>query len=69
MNISEYQRASTNNKWSLSSIGALPTKHKLILAGSGLAMLALGGLFLIYYPLETTIVSLFIGSVLVLDRK
>jgi hypothetical protein len=67
--ISEYQRASTNSKWSLSSLGALPTKNKLVLAGSALAMFALGSFFLVYYPLETMIVSLFIGSVFVLDRK
>ena len=67
--ISEYETGSTNRKWSLSSIAALPTKNKLVLAGSALAMLVLGSLFLVYYPPETMIVSLFIGSVFVLDRR
>ena len=67
--IGEYQRASTDNQWSRTSIAALPTKNKLVLAGSALAMLTLGTLFLVYYPLETMIVSLFIGSVFVLDRR
>jgi len=68
-NINEYQRVLTDNKWSLSSIMSLPAKNKIVLGVTAMAMLALGSLFLAYYPLETMIVSLFIGSVFVLDRR
>jgi hypothetical protein len=68
-NINEYQKVLTDNKWSLSSITSLPVKNKIVLGVTAMAMLALGSLFLAYYPLETMIVSLFIGSVFVLDRR
>ena len=68
-NINKYQRVLTEKKWSLSSIMSLPAKNKIVLSVTAMATLALGSLFLAYYPLETMIVSLFIGSVFVLDRR
>ena len=68
-NIKDYQKVLTDNKWSLSPIMSLPAKNKIVLGVTAMAMLALGSLFLAYYPLETMIVSLFIGSVFVLDRR
>ena len=44
-------------------------KNKIALAVTTVAMLAVGSIVLVNYPLETMIVSLFIGSVFVLDRK
>ena len=68
-NINEYQKVLTDKKWSLSSIMSLPAKNKTVLGVMAVALLALGSLFLAYYPLETMIVSLFIGSVFVLDCR
>ena len=43
--------------------------QRIALAITAMAMLAVGSIVLINYPLETMIVALFIGSVFVLDRK
>lgn len=44
-------------------------KNKVAMGITALAVLAVGSLFAINYPLETMIVTLFIGSVFVLDRR
>jgi branched-subunit amino acid permease len=44
-------------------------KNKLAMGFAAVALLAVGSLFAINYPLETMIVTLFIGSVFVLDRR
>jgi hypothetical protein len=45
------------------------TKNKVAMGITAVAVLAVGSLFAINYPLETMIVTLFIGSVFVLDRR
>jgi hypothetical protein len=65
----EYQRTTTDAKWPIATALPVDKKNKIALAITAMAMLAVGSIVLFYYPLETMIVALFIGSVFVLDRK
>ncbi len=56
-------------KPAMATIFSKSNKNKVAMGLIGLAVLAVGSLFAINYPLETTIVTLFIGSVFVLDRR
>ena len=68
-NAKEYQRTTTDTKWPIATALPVDKKNKIALAITAMAMLAVGSIVLFYYPLETMIVALFIGSVFVLDRK
>ena len=68
-NAKEYQRTTTDTKWSIATALPVDKKNKFALAITAMAMLAVGSIVLFNYPLETMIVALFIGSVFVLDRK
>ncbi len=68
-NAKEYQRTTTDTKWSIATALPVDKKDKIALAITAMAMLAVGSIVLFNYPLETMIVALFIGSVFVLDRK
>lgn len=56
-------------KLAMTTIFSKSNKNKVAIGFTGLAVLAVGSLFAINYPLETMIVTLFIGSVFVLDRR
>lgn len=56
-------------KSTMTTVISRSNKNKMAMGIIALAVLAVGGLFAINYPLETMIVTLFIGSVFVLDRR
>ncbi len=56
-------------KMSKVTIFSRSNKNKVAVGITTVALLALGSIFAINFPLETMIVTLFIGSVFVLDRR
>ena len=56
-------------KSTMTTVISRSNKNKMAMGIIALAVLAVGSLFAINYPLETMIVTLFIGSVFVLDRR
>jgi glycine cleavage system H lipoate-binding protein len=56
-------------KTSKAIIFSRSNKNKVAVGITTVALLALGSIFAINFPLETMIVTLFIGSVFVLDRR
>lgn len=67
-NFDEYEKITTDIKGPLSNISFRLSPRGLALAVSALALVAISGLFLINYPLETIIVGLFIGSIYSMRR-
>ena len=67
--VKDYQRITGGPKWSLARLISGINKSNLAIIFFAVAIMAIGSVFLVNYPLETMIVTLFIGSVFVLDRK
>ncbi len=64
-NFNHYRRIVANR----SNISSRSSRGKVALAIYVIAMLATGGLLFYNYPLETTILILFVGSVLLMDKR
>ena len=68
MNNDDYEAVTAGPNQSIPAVISGINKNKIVFALSALAILAIGGLFLINYPLQTIVVGLLIASILVLDR-
>ena len=62
------QRIKTNLTRLLAGIAAETGRKGIALATMALVVLMIGGLFLIKFPLETVIVFLLIGSIMIMER-
>jgi hypothetical protein len=67
-NINDYEGVAADTSRSLSTFISRISRSKIALAILALAILAIGGLFLVNYPLQTIIVVLLMASVFILDR-
>ena len=66
-NSNYYRRIIANGNWLISNISSRFSWSRLALAICTIAMLATGGLLFYNYPLEATILALFIGGVLLIE--
>ncbi len=68
-NFNHYRRIVANKNGLISNISSGSNRSRVALAIYVIAMLVTGGLLFYNYPLEATILILFIGSVLLMDKR